>query len=265
MNLNVYCFRILEVQIEKPMDKKEILAKLKKEKLSIKKKIEELEIQISNTLYIEYQEINELKTYYNEIESIEDDLLINLPVERDNQKLRHSFEEFTKVILEDNFDDKFYSIFNDFLTEELKSVYSNFLAEKGIMGVLIKLRDYIEFEEKELRKKMLDKHSELYAQREGETFRDKIKRVNKARKLIEEKAKEELNSITEEYLDSLKNREYLDTIKSLQLSESLIRSVGEYLANQISNQIQIYIEEHTTVSKILQENIKERIKRETEI
>ncbi|MEM6298778.1 MAG: hypothetical protein AAF740_08840 [Bacteroidota bacterium] len=244
-------------------ERQDLIDKMSYERFRLKMKIQELEkVLIEKSpkefqAWLSYNEaLEELNEFQYSLLEDEDDLL-------NNEYLKVHFERFVLEIINDDFKDKFYTIFNYYIESELKGAYDSFLADKGLMAVFLKLRNYLDVEESRVRDKIwADIEEWELKQWNGEVpklpARENVNMLLKIRRTVEQSARKRLEEITDEYLENLQDENHQSIMNSIRLSESIIASVCEFVSNSLNEKLQSVVREYQIVSEVLQKNIKKR-------
>jgi hypothetical protein len=239
--------------------KKQIRDRIIEEKYKAFQDLKQIELRIIETHQKDFERWIALSEYFEELEKTEYELIHEDIEEEQDVELRTLFEMTTKQIIDSSSRDTFHTIFTDYLEKDVQDTLEKFLANKGLMGVMINLREYMDVASKELTIKMFKEHDNWISKDPNKDFMKEFRIFTSMRKQIDILAQERLDEITEEFVNSLDTKTLKEAALSVQLSESLIKTTMEFVFNRIEGKLNVIMEEYKTVSTILQENIKKKI------
>ncbi|WP_291727681.1 hypothetical protein [Bernardetia sp.] len=245
------------------ISREQIQDKINAEKFKALQDLKQVELRLFENCKTDFMKWLELTEFLEKLKEAEHELVHDSQQEMIDLELKSNFELFVEKIIATNFKDEFQSIFTDYVDDEVEKALEKFLANKGLMGVMIHLRNHMDAETNKLRFK-------LFKDFEDWNFQTKPNRAAKESmkqsmnflqvvKEIEYLAQKRLDKITEEFVESLDNKSLQEATTSIQLSETLIQSVMQFVFNEIERKLNVMMEEYKTVSQILQENIKKKI------
>ncbi|WP_338761162.1 hypothetical protein WAF17_14945 [Bernardetia sp. ABR2-2B] len=239
--------------------KKQIRDRIIEEKYKAFQDLKQIELRLMETHKKDFEKWIALNEYFEELEKTEYELIHEDIEEEQDAELRTLFEMTTKQIIDMSSRDIFHTVFTDYLEKEVQNSVEKFLNNKGLMGVMIHLREYMDVASKELTLKMFKEHDKWVSKDPKKDSFQEMRTFLKMRKQIEILSQNRLDEITEEFVNSLDNKTLKEAALSVQLSESLIKTTMEFVFNRIEAKLNVIMEEYKTVSTILQENIKKKI------
>lgn len=239
--------------------KKQVRDKIIEEKYKAFQDLKQIELRLMETHKKDFERWIALNEYFEELEKTEYELIHEDIEEEQDIELRTLFEMTTKQIIDASSRDTFHTVFTDYLEKEVQDTLEKFLANKGLMGVMMHLREYMDVVSKELTHKMFKEHDNWVSKDAKKDSFTEMRVFMKMRKQIEILSQERLDKITEEFVNSLDNKTLKEAALSIQLSESLIKSVMQFVFERVQDKLNIILGEYKTVSTILQENIKKKI------
>ncbi|WP_375562795.1 hypothetical protein ACE193_09800 [Bernardetia sp. OM2101] len=239
--------------------KKQIRDRIIEEKYKAFQDLKQIELRLMETHKKDFEKWIALNEYFEELERTEYELIHEDIEEEHDVELRTLFEMTTKQIIDMSSRDTFHTVFTDYLEKDVQDAVEKFLNNKGLMGVMIHLREYMDVASKELTLKMFKEHDNWVSKDPKKDSFQEMKTFMKMRKQIEVLSQNRLDEITEEFVNSLDNKTLKEAALSVQLSESLLKTTMDFVFNRIEEKLNVIMEEYKTVSLILQENIKKKI------
>ncbi len=242
--------------------KKQIRARIIEEKYKAFQDLKQIELRLTETHKKDFEKWIALNEYFEELEKTEYELIHEDIEEEQDIELRTLFEITTKQIIDSSSRDSFHTVFTDYLEKDVRETVEKFLVNKGLMGVMINLREYMDVASKELSHKMFKEHDNWISKDPNKDLFKEMRKFMKMRKQIEVLSQNRLDKITEEFVNSLDTKTLKEAALSVQLSEDLIKSVMQFVFERIEAKLNVMMEEYKMVSTILQENIKKKIMEE---
>ncbi|WP_338790075.1 hypothetical protein [Bernardetia sp. MNP-M8] len=239
--------------------KKQIQDKINSEKFKALQDLKQVELRLFESNKTDFVKWLELTEFLEKLKEAEYDLIYDQEQELQDLELSANFETIVKEIVENNFEDKFQAVFADYLDKEVEKALAKFLTNKGLMGVMIHLRNHMDAESHKLKMKLLDAQMDWIVKNQKTQSLEESMHFMRMTKQIERVAEKRLDEITEEFIESLDTKTLQEAATSIQLSESLIKSVMQFVFERVQDKLNIILEEYKTVSLILQENIKKKI------
>lgn len=239
--------------------KKQIQDKINSEKFKVLQDLKQVELRLIESNQNDFAKWLELTEFLEKLREAEYELIYDREQEFRDLELTANFETIVKEILEDNFEDNFQAIFADYVDKEVEKTLEKFLANKGLMAVMIHLRNHMDADSDKLKKKLLAAQMDWIIENgKEETLKESMK-FFRMTKQIDRLAERRLDEITEEFVASLDTKTLREAATSIQLSETLLKSVMQFVFERIESKLNVIMEEYKTVSLILQENIKKKI------
>ncbi len=239
--------------------RKQIQDKINSEKFRALQDLKQVELRLFENSKHDFIKWLELTEFLEKLKEAEYDLIHDQKQELQDLELTANFETIVKEIVENNFEDNFQAVFTDYLDKEVEKTLEKFLTNKGLMGVMIHLRNHMDAESHKLKMKLLDAQMNWIVQNQKTQSLEESMNFMRMTKQIERIAERRLDEITEEFIESLDTKTLQEAATSIQLSESLIKSVMQFVFERIEGKLNVIMEEYKTVSTILQENIKKKI------
>lgn len=237
------------------ISKKEIIEKLRGERFKALNEQDELEKKLMASNAKEFLAWIEISKYLDELKDIEDTIITEDIEAKLDPELQINFETFIQDVSLDGFRDSFYSIFNEYLDDQLVKAYDNFLSKKGLMAVFLEMRDNLHLTEEKIKKKFRLAFTKWSKDNPETLPEDKYKAFHSLKKKIEEAAYEKLNRMTKNYIKSFPSNSPKEAMESLKMAESLIELMCEYIVNKTNSRLMEITKQYKTVSEILYKNI----------
>ena len=237
------------------ISKKEIIEKLRGERFKALNEQNELEKKLMVNNAKEFLAWIEISKYLEELKNIEDTIIAEDIEAKLDPELQINFETFIQDVSLEGFKESFFSIFSEYLDEELVKAYDNFLSKKGLMAVFLEMRDNLDLTEEKIKEKFRLEFEKWLKHNPEVRPGEKYIAFNSLKNKIESAAYEKLDRMTKHYINSFPSNSPKEAMESLKMAESLIDLICEYIVNKTNNRLIDISKQYKTVSEILYKNI----------
>jgi|GEM_PF-3848067 len=235
--------------------KKEIIEKLRGERFKALNEQSELEKKLMENNAKEFLAWIEISKYLDELKDIEDTIITEDIEAKLDPELQVNFETFIQDVSLDGFRESFYSMFSEYLDDQLLKAYDNFLSKKGLMAEFLEMRDNLDLEEERIKRRFRSEFEKWSKNNPEVRPGEKYVAFHTLKKKIENAAYEKLDRMTKNYINSFPSNSPKEAMESLKMAESLIDLICEYIVNKTNNRLIDITKQYKTASKILYKNI----------